>query len=818
MCKFIAFVLMCCSGVVYSLFAQQGWVRLNPPVLNIGLMDVKYVDSLNVIAVGGNGIIIQSQDGGCSWTKRNSNTFAALYEVSFADSQTGFAVGDSGTVVKTIDGGLTWTSQKLSGVSGLLSISAPTSDVVTIVGGSGKIYRTTNGGVTWFQQSCATSGDLNSVHFINPMIGKIGGFNRTGIKDSALFFVTTDGGNIWTNKLAGQQIQIDNRIKKVFFFNKDTGWVSGFNWFGAWLIKTTDGGTTWSSGLSGIYIIPFSFPSQLIGFAIRKNLVGSTYFCRTTDVGNTWTSTYFFDQSEHIYAKLAFINASTGIVLIGYGKIFTTTDSDTTWAERFLGFSTKLNKAWFYNTNTGVAVGDTGSIYRTTNWGEFWYRVPTPTKAMLNDVQFLNEHYGIAVGESQTILITTDGGENWKTQPLFASASLTGIHIIDSLRIVLTANGAIYHTWNSGASWTKQLTVNQVRFRGIHFCDANTGAVVGDNGMIFLTTDGGITWTNRPSGTTIRLNDVFLVDTQNMYAVGDSGKIIRTTNGGFTWNSQISYTTKKLNSVWFTTPDSGYIVGANGLILQTYNKGKIWSSQISNTTFQLNGVVFPNKLVGYAVGDSGTILRTIDGGKPVELKSFTARLHDDKTVLLNWSTAFEMNNYGFEIERSVPEKVDDWEKIGFVNGHGTANTLQSYSFVDYLNSKTPVSNHQTIFYRLKQVDVDGKYEYSNVVEVQLKKPTPSIIELYQNFPNPFGSALILNDEITNIFYTIRERSKVHLSVYDLLGREVAVLVDEMRDAGTFSVKFDAGKIQSGVHVYRLTAERNVLIKKMVVRK
>lgn len=182
---------------------------------------------------------------------------------------------------------------------------------------------------------------------------------------------------------------------------------------------------------------------------------------------------------------------------------------------------------------------------------------------------------------------------------------------------------------------------------------------------------------------------------------------------------------------------------------------------------------------------------------PVELSSFTAMNVNGK-VELNWSTATEVNNLGFEIERASTDEMV-WEKIGFVEGAGNSNSPRSYSFID-------AAAAGKISYRLKQIDMDGRSEYSSVVEV-VAKNTPEKCELMPNYPNPFNPS-------TSIKYNLAKAGNVMLKVHDVLGREVAVLVNGKQEAGLHSVTFDASNLTSGMYIARLYTDNFVKSIKM----
>jgi len=197
---------------------------------------------------------------------------------------------------------------------------------------------------------------------------------------------------------------------------------------------------------------------------------------------------------------------------------------------------------------------------------------------------------------------------------------------------------------------------------------------------------------------------------------------------------------------------------------------------------------------------------------PVELSSFSASVNGNN-VTLNWSTATETNNSGFYIERSViSNEVRNlfWESISFVNGTGTTTETQSYSFVD---NNLEVGKYQ---YRLKQIDFDGTVEYTNTIDVEINAPT--IFTLEQNYPNPFNPTTIISYNIPSVISTEGRNLRVQLKVYDLLGREVATLVNEQKPAGSYNVTFDASTLPSGIYMYKLQAGSFSQSKKMILIK
>jgi 3-phytase len=188
---------------------------------------------------------------------------------------------------------------------------------------------------------------------------------------------------------------------------------------------------------------------------------------------------------------------------------------------------------------------------------------------------------------------------------------------------------------------------------------------------------------------------------------------------------------------------------------------------------------------------------------PVELTYFLA-ISNRQEVELKWKTETEVNNFGFEIEKRLFEDFDQqnaWNKIGFVQGHGNSNSPKEYTFID-----KQLEGGSKFQYRLKQIDNDGQFEYSDIIEVEV---IPYKYDLSQNYPNPFNPS-------TKIKYQIPDINFVTLKVYDVLGNEIETLVDEEKQIGYHNIEFNASTLSSGVYFYRLQAGNYIETKKMVL--
>ena len=251
-----------------------------------------------------------------------------------------------------------------------------------------------------------------------------------------------------------------------------------------------------------------------------------------------------------------------------------------------------------------------------------------------------------------------------------------------------------------------------------------------------------------------------------------------------------------------------------GTTTQVYAHVKIKVQNISVSS----GLSFDNTVSQFDLqqfyftsGDNQTNYSPVNVGSglnaplPVELSSFTASVIKSN-INLKWQTKTEVNNYGFEVERKLSIKdleAGSWKKMGFVPGQGNSNSPKDYTFAD----KNPAGGSKFL-YRLKQIDNDGKFEYSKEVEVEL---IPNEFSLFQNYPNPFNP-------VTNIEFALPKSAKVSLLVYNLLGENIATLLNEDKEAGFYDVQFDASNFSSGIYIFRLAAGDFIQTKKMTLLK
>ncbi|MCK9245229.1 MAG: T9SS type A sorting domain-containing protein [Candidatus Marinimicrobia bacterium] len=193
-----------------------------------------------------------------------------------------------------------------------------------------------------------------------------------------------------------------------------------------------------------------------------------------------------------------------------------------------------------------------------------------------------------------------------------------------------------------------------------------------------------------------------------------------------------------------------------------------------------------------------------DVSLPVELQDFRA-IQSGDDVRLSWETASEVNNYGFEIERIHADS--EWEKIGFREGKCSCTKLSSYTFLD-----KKVSKYGNLRYRLKQIDYDGSHEYSPEISVTCAESTiPAVFRIHNNYPNPFNPA-------TTLSYEIAEPGLTKITIYDMQGKEVDILLNTNQQPGRYELKFDGSQLSNGIYFCKFASGINTKIIKMLLVK
>ncbi len=476
------------------------------------------------------------------------------------------------------------------------------------------------------------------------------------------------------------------------------------------------------------------------------------------------------------------------------------------WFPLNSGTGADLNSICFIDSNLAFAAGNGGVVVKTTNGGTTW-SVSNISQDNLRGISFSDINHGTVVGDNGKVYRTTDQGINWVPQNSGTSEKLYSVSFANEFTGMAVGHETLIKTTNGGASWVNKTIPIYSWLYGVWMTSPESCTAVGREARVINTSDGGNTWNAQMLSPYRDLLCVHFSDNNNgvIGTIGNSmdpSCVFKTTNG-FNW-VKLSYTgtTSSFVGIWQSDPDHITAVGENGKIVRTNNGGAQWVVQPSGTTNLLTSVSFIDNYTGIIAGEGGLILKTVNGGSiPVEFISFDARTEENIIVLI-WSTATETNNFGFEVERKKQLEGSKWITIGFVKGSGTTTKTNEYSFTD---NELETGDY---IYRLKQVDLDGSFNYSNEIVISVKNYT---YLLTQNFPNPFNPS-------TSLTYSISEFGKVTIKVFDVLGNEIETLVNEEKPAGNYELTWTATNLPSGVYFYRIQAGNFVQTMKMLLMK
>ena len=559
--------------------------------------------------------------------------------------------------------------------------------------------------------------------------------------------------------------------------------------------ETTDGGTSWTS-------VEGNLPDMPVRWALfnpnnsSQALIATELGVWSTDNLNGGSTIWGASNSglANVRTDMLQIRTSDNLVIAAtHGRGLFSSDVFTTPTAQFT--ADKLI------TYIGESIQFTDESYKATSWQ---WDFGDGNNSMLN-----NPQKSYSTSGKFTVTLTINSGADSEVKTDY-------IHI-------LPYSGTPYMPADGGNFESNLNSFVAENISGTPF-ELGNSSVVGKNG----THSGSNSWVTGLTGN--YTNNSHSILYTPVYNFANAGTYtIRFWNRFYTENTidgfRVEYSTDKgsnwniLGTVaenWYN--DANTYGGSSFPINEPFFTGiRTWHESFtdisslagnSNVSFR-----FVFKSNGYAT-DPGVALDDfqIDGPSnnplPVELVSFTGIFIKGK-VLLKWRTETEVDNYGFEVERTSLDspkggKQFVWEKIGFVEGHGNSNSPKVYSFTD-----NNIESADKYYYRLKQLDTDGKFEYSDVVEVEVALPQEYKLE--QNYPNPFNPS-------TTISFSIPAASRVKLTLFDALGREVTQITNKDFSAGNHSINFNAAKLTSGIYFYRIEAGSFVQSKKMILLK
>ncbi|RJP70684.1 MAG: T9SS C-terminal target domain-containing protein [Ignavibacteriales bacterium] len=675
-----------------------------------------------------------------------------------------------------------------------------------IIGEDGNIFKTTNAGIEWKNIPITTSNKLNDIHFYNDKYGIIAGSRSPSGDEFPRVLMTTDGGETWKEK----------------YHNTKSGYTS---FKGAFMLDS----------LTAFIVGDKAFPT------FPKPDYEKGIIFKTTDGGETWVSKLNAQNNISIYG-IYFTNNHIGIICTEEGTIYRSIDRGENW-DSVKNYGKPLRSVSFRDSLNGVIVGGWYKdpiIIKSNDGGNDWSTSDISTNEALIDVEFFNSKLAIAVGSNKSVYKSSDNGNTW-SQLLFlgegVSNSFNGISISDTNTITIVGiDGQVLRSVNAGNDWHSLIRGHRFSLNSVHFLDIDFGIAVGVNSTILKTIDRGLNWTKQNSGESQSywFNDIDLYDNSVGLAVGESGVVLKTIDGGNNWKKLNVSTDSWLTAVDLYYPDIGIISGFNGTLLKTSDSGNNWIKVNSNTDKNLLDVCFLDSLNLIAVGDSGTIIRSTDGGLNWQENNIVSKEQIISVCRLNNQSAMLAGEDQLLIKTT--DKGNSWEKL--VAGFGPGVSITDVSFIDSLRGFL-ITNSGFIC-RTNDGGISWTREYKSIsltaicmidstnavavgpggtilsniqsnVSLNDEKIEAKDFRLNQNYPNPFNP-------VTYISYSLSNNSFVQLRIYDLLGKEVDVIVNQEQTPGNYKVLWKPKGLTSGIYFYRLQTDNFFFIKKMVYLK
>jgi photosystem II stability/assembly factor-like uncharacterized protein len=409
-------------------------------------------------------------------------------------------------------------------------------------------------------------------------------------------------------------------------------------------------------------------------------------------------------------------------------------------------------------------------LFRTSFPQSGWVSQSSGTTASLNGLAFIDSSRGTAVGDSFVILNSTNGGATWTRE----SAGITDWST--------NSPGAFY-----GISYFNNLGIIVGEAYNINY-----NVWGGYGGTLSTTENSGLNWMSTLSGTR-SLYDLCFIDSNIQFFVGGGGTIGRTTDDGKSWSAYDPYiTAKTLRGISFADNKTGTIVGDSGIIIRTTSGGDYWMFQSSGTSHTLRGISMSDYYTAFAVGDSGIILHTTNAGISWNSQSSGTSNTLRAVSMINSNVGFAVGDNGTILRTT--DGGANWES----QPSGTSNSLRAI-FMITANNGFIVGDNGTILHTTN----------GGVTSVEYSNKVPTQFALLQNHPNPFNPSTVIN-------YEISKSSFVKIKVYDVLGREIAIMVNEEEPAGKYSITFNGSNLSSGIYFYSITAGRFHQTKKMVL--
>lgn len=673
------------------------------------------------------------------------------------------------------------------------------------VGYTGTMMRTTNAGANWlvytnyFGYYTAFLGQGKNIYGAD--------FNgNTGVAVGTQGWIarTTNGGVSW-DSIGSSAGTI--ALWNASFGDANTVYAGGNSGI---VLKSTNGGLSWTSLPS-----PSGNANRTI-FALDANTVfagslnGIVY--KSTNGGSSWNT--LSTGGSTIIFGIYFFNANTGIATGGTGLVRTTTNGGTTWNIPSV-FPTASETRVFARKNPDeiYLLGDASILYRSTDYGSTWtsimFQYPGQVVSLVSNTMDISGSTWAVGGVNGLLNASTNSGANWSAQSLvYTDYNIFDIGFVPNSPKVWTVgntaagrNNSILYSTNRGVTWTVQSSLPGAYLRVIDMIDENTGWISGNNGLVLKTTNGGAIWTTVviPGASTQSLTYVQFVNASTGWVFGYSAgpNLFKTTDGGNTWQTQTFGSTDN-GARWATmlNANTGYYISyniTNSRLFKTTNGGDNWTEQSYPSPRNLWSMKMVSVDSGYICGDGGYLARTVNGSTWTQVSTPT----NHNYTATDWK---DFNNgvlgAGSGFVGRTTDKGQSWT-LGNTGGSSVWSVRMQHPDTVW------VSQGFGFLHKFMR-GITGVIEWKNDL--------PQSFVLKQNYPNPFNP-------VTKIEFALPKSGNVSLKVYDISGRLVSTLIDNLYlNPGKVSVTFDGSNFSSGVYFYRIDALGKTETKKMILVK
>ena len=693
-----------------------------------------------------------------------------------------------------------------------------------IVCNKGLIYKTTDGTKTWNEQNSGITSDFAKVYFIDANTGWATTLNGAVLK-------TTDGGETWTSynfaKVAPNVIF--SLCYMVKFTDHNTGFIIAGKMLRIYLLKTTDGGVNWAIKDSLVtttakYWYDLDFKGN------NGVLVGDKKDIQkySTDGGETWKfSTAISDNFFGMLKYVKWLN-STDVIAIGEGNEFNglilpaykSTNGGINWVKKSQSFSTvydRVKDAYFKNDLEGIGVGSDGFskafLIKTSDGGETW------SNEVLDFAFGLQAIVGIenkiyALGTSSQIIYSDDFGTTWKTSAKKTPSSIINFSFAGGKGLAVTRNGDVYVSNDgTGKSWDYLSNAGKNNSGAMIFLPNNIGFILKESRHIVKSTDLGTTWQTvlspvKPSSRNL-IGGLDFGNNDNGYAwfslsTNDYGEyyVYKTTDGGDNWNQLKMFAGPGYisgNVVAFDA-ETAVLLGPDLWTQRTTDGGTTW-----------NPVTLIDFPVDFTKRDFEDLAK-IDANRAMAIGEGFICTTTDKGATWNYI------NHGLnDIDSGFYKIAFSGDSLGYIALY-SGDIIKTTDFGSTWRKNSTFFDQY--FFFAAAINPTGQAFFgTSAGYILVEEPIVGIDDekfkidfiLNQNYPNPFNPTTIIR-------YEIKNAGNVQLKVFDVLGREVAELINEFQISGKYNVEFNIEKtlhktLSSGIYIIQLRSGNMVQIKK-----